>query len=410
MTTKPKTFYFAGQWSFGNRGCEALIRSNVKLIRELMPDARFLCPSMDSTLDRRQWPDAESHGVEFVPIARPPAILKAWNKLHQLVPAISQLGRPPAPADSHSRHLIAGCDALLMTGGDILSLDYGLLSLNYWVGLVEAARRLGKPTHLLAASVGPFSKDPVVERQMVRHLQGYVTISVRETASFNYLKSIGIDGVTLVAEPAFVLDPEPWDVEPYLPHDRDHLGVNFSPLVRRVRKDEASRREFDEDIAAFIKSVLETSAMDVLLIPHSEPLAGTDPNSDRSYMQQLLDMVGEHGGRVRLLPNGLNAGQLKFALGRCRYFIGARTHATVGSISRSVPTLSIAYSVKAVGINEDLFGSTRYVLPTPEVTRATLAAGLAKLQADETAIKAGLDEKLPLWRNNARGAIAPLVA
>jgi len=409
MTTKPKTFYLAGQWSFGNRGCEALIRSNVKLIREQMPDARFLCPSTDSVLDGRQWPDAARHGVEFVPIARPPAILKAWNKLHQFVPAISHLGRPPAPADSVSRSMIAGCDALLMTGGDILSLDYGLLSLNYWVGLVETARRLGKPTHLLAASVGPFSKDPVVERQMVRHLRGYATISVRETASLNYLKSIGIDAVTLVSDPAFVLDPEPWDVEPFLPHDRDHLGINFSPIVRRVRKDEDSRRAFDQDIAAFIKSVVETSTMDVVLIPHVEPLAGTDPNGDRTYMQQLLDMAGEHGGRVRLLPDGLNAAQLKFALGHCRYFIGARTHATIGSLSQSVPTLSVAYSVKAVGINEDLFGSTRYVLPTPEVNHATLAAGLAQLQADEAAIKATLGEKIPIWRNNARGAIAALV-
>jgi colanic acid/amylovoran biosynthesis protein len=44
------------------------------------------------------------------------------------------------------------------------------------------------------------------------------------------------------------------------------------------------------------------------------------------------------------------------------FFAGARTHATLASISTYVPTLSFAYSLKAVGINRDIFGHESYCL------------------------------------------------
>lgn len=61
-------FYYLGQVSMANRGCEALIRSNTKIIREKYPEAQFLCPSHDAALDRKQWPNAEEHGISFVPV------------------------------------------------------------------------------------------------------------------------------------------------------------------------------------------------------------------------------------------------------------------------------------------------------------------------------------------------------
>lgn len=404
MANEPKTFYFAGQWSFGNRGCEALIRSNTQLIRERVPTARLLCPSRDIGADRAQWPTAGEHGVEFVSPPRVPALLKAWNKASNLAPDIRRFGIPPLPLDRETRGHIAQSDAVLMTGGDIVSLDYGLLSLHYWTGVIDAARRLGKPTHLLAASVGPFTRDPFTERQMVTHLRGYSSITVRETASFAYLQSLGIQEVGLVADPAFVMAPEPWGDPDLFKPARGRLGLNVSPIVRGFRDSDLSREEFDREIKVFIRSVIDDRAVpyDVILIPHVDPLSGIDTNSDRAYMGRILTELGDTSGRVRLLPDGLNAAQLKAVLGTCRFFIGARTHATIGAISQMVPTLSIAYSVKAIGINRDLFGTTDYVLPTPDVSAVTLLAGLALLEKDEVSIKSLLAERLPKWRQNAR--------
>ena len=56
--------------------------------------------------------------------------------------------------------------------------------------------------------------------------------------------------------------------------------------------------------------------------------------------------------------------ELKGYIARCRFFVGARTHATIAAYSSCVPTLVLGYSVKSRGIARDLFGNEEnYVLP-----------------------------------------------
>jgi colanic acid/amylovoran biosynthesis protein len=400
--------YYLGQVSMANRGCEALIRSNTKIIREKYPDARFLCPSENLALDSRQWQDAALHGIEFVPVPSFPTSLKVWSRIFDAVPPARKIGVLPFSLDTDTLRRISEVDAVVMTGGDIISLEYGLNTLYFWAGLVDAAHRLGKPTHLLAASVGPFTKDPLTEKHMIAHLKHYTSISVRETASFEYLMRLGIANVRLVTDPAFVMEPQLFDTSAFLTPGRDHVGFNVSPLVRKFRADDASRVAFDVGIQAFLRRIIAETEDNVLLVPHVDPLVGAWDNSDRTYMAKLMVGLSDLGSRITMTPDLLNAAQIKHALGQCRYFIGARTHATIGAISRSVPTLSIAYSVKAIGINKDLFGHTRYVLPTPDVTEQTLWSGLEMLRLEEAEIKATLAEKLPVWKATARESLFAL--
>lgn len=400
-------FLYLGQTSMANRGCEALIRSTTALIRERIPEARFFCPSADRARDLAQWPTAEADGIDFVDVPGFSQRLKWWNRAKRVLPMVAGIDPPAYPLSGAFRQLIDQADAVLMTGGDIVSLDYGVFSLYHWTSMVDAGVRAGKPTHLLAASVGPFTRQPDVERRMVRHLKGYTSISVRETATEAYLRGLGIEGTALVADPAFTMVPAAWDDAAIFQPGTDYLGINFSPVVRSARGDEESAAAFDAEIVRFIASVIERTAMNVVLVSHVDPLGDSPINSDRLYMKGLLDRLPKTD-RVSLLPKLLNTVQLKAAIGKCRYFIGARTHATVAALSQSVPTGSIAYSVKALGINRDLFGDTRYVLPTPDVSFDTLWAQLDLLIADETRIRGLLDARIPEWKQKARSAIGLL--
>jgi colanic acid/amylovoran biosynthesis protein len=58
-------------------------------------------------------------------------------------------------------------------------------------------------------------------------------------------------------------------------------------------------------------------------------------------------------------PHQFNASQIKYVISNLRFFIGARTRATIAALSSGIPTVSIAYGVKAKGINKDLFGMNR---------------------------------------------------
>ncbi|MBI5926396.1 MAG: polysaccharide pyruvyl transferase family protein [Aquabacterium sp.] len=400
-------FFFAGQNNFGNRGCEALIRSTSWMIRQRIPDASFLCPSYDIQADQAQWPTSAQMGIEFVDAPPFPTAVKWWSRATRVLPPLEERTRPSFSLGAKQVQQFRQCQGLIMTGGDVISLDYGVPSLYEWSGLVDNAREMGLKTILWAASVGPFTKKPGVERFMVKHLAAYDAITVRETESLRYLQQqLGLKNVSLVADPAFNLQPEAFDVSQLIDGDgQDVVGLNVSPLIRGFRESEESKQQLDREVVAFIRDVVSKRNLRVLLLPHVDPLDNSVFNSDSHYMRGLLNQVADLSDRVRMAPNKLNAGQLKHLLSKMRYFMGARTHATIGAISMSVPTLSIAYSVKAKGINKDLFGDLRYVLETPKVTSTTLMEGLDLLIHDEPAIKSLLADKLPEWRSRAFGSV-----
>ncbi|WP_186424460.1 polysaccharide pyruvyl transferase family protein [Pannonibacter sp. I15F10I1] len=376
--------YFVGHTSFGNRGCEALIRSTVKIVRSRFPEAKFAVPSSNAKLDMRQWPNSKEFGVEFVGVEPHPERLKWWSRIHKRVyKGLYKFGRPTFTVSEATRREIEVSDAVIVSGGDVLSLDYELYSLYWHSGIIDAALALGKPVHVWAASIGPFNKVPEVEKQMVSLLKRVSSVSVRETATKAYLETLGIH-VTQVGDPAFVLDPEPWS-HPSLasPGTDGLLGFNVSPLVRRTVSGAAARDNFDNEIVNFLADVLNNSKLSIILVPHVGPLDGSPTNnSDSDYMKSLLQRVGVND-RIALIPDDRNAAQLKYAIGQCRYFIGARTHATIAAWSQGVPTCSIAYSVKARGLNKDIFDDDSVVLPTPEVSRKTLHAALDHLRRNE---------------------------
>lgn len=403
--------YFAGQSDFGNRGCEALIRSIVGIVRHAYPDARFYCPSHIPILDKKQWPTAHINGVDFSQAPEFPELLRWWARGCRVIRGLESM-RPRLGTYDNCTADIKASNGMIFTGGDIFGLEYGVSSLYHWANFAEKCIDSGLPTILWGASVGPFTSKPAVEKEMVKHLSQYSAITVRESSTLEYLQSLGIRDVQLVADPAFTMTPEPFDIaELTFGNNPNILGLNVSPLVRGYREDTVSKVQLDRDVVDFIRDVVTKTDMSVLLVPHVDPLDGSSVNSDSAYMQGLLaQLSAEYESRVRIAPRTLNAAQLKYLISHCRFFIGARTHATIGAFSTGVPTISIAYSIKAKGINRDLFGDTRFVLDTPKVSRATLHDSLALLQQEEEATRQLLATQIPIFRENAYKSVDALAS
>ncbi len=394
--------YLAGQNNFGNRGCEALVRSVSSLIGTALPAATIYCPTYAQELDAAMWPSHSESGINFVPAPPFPSKLKWWSRGCRLLPFVEKMGRPDFNLDPISSSLMDKTDVLIMTGGDVISLDYGVPSLYEWAGFVEQAKRRGKKTMFWGGSIGPFHKKPHVEREMVNHLRGYDAITVRESETAAYLNKIGVNNFIQVTDPAFVLKPEAVNLDEFLPEAVNGvIGINVSPLIRGFRDSEASQTALDNDVAVFAKELVEKHGYGVILLPHVGPLDGGAKNSDYHYMKGLMDRYGLNDPRIRILPPNFNAAQLKYVISKLRFLIAARTHATIGAFSTLVPTISIAYSVKAKGINKDLFGDTRLVLDTPKVSLQTLRDSLALLEREEDDIRRHLESVMPEWKRRA---------
>ena len=60
-------------------------------------------------------------------------------------------------------------------------------------------------------------------------------------------------------------------------------------------------------------------------------------------------------GRVSILESTkLNYCQIRYVISQCYMFIGGRTHSVISAYSTCVPTIAIGYSIKSVGIAQDL--------------------------------------------------------
>lgn len=396
--------YLTGQNNFGNRGCEALVRSTLTVLRRLDPSAQVLVPSADLARDQAQWPEAAAEGAQFVPVPAVPRRFVQWSRLVSRLPALAGLPWPQLPQDDPIRAHLRDCDLVLSIGGDNYSLDYDLGSLAYFVAVAEAAMQMGKPALLWGASAGPFDRMPAVERQMARHMQRLSAVTLRETHSHAYAREVlGLrERLHLVADSAFLLGRQPVDSSAFWPSGAGGvLGLNLSPLVDAVRRRAGASSELIDEAARFVSELVASTDLGVLLVPHVAPLDGSAGNNDEIYLAGLQQRLAGLGPRVRSVPGGLNACQLKQLIAGCRFFIGARTHATIAALSSGVPTVSIAYSVKARGINLDLFDHEQHVLDTRKVDAASLRAAFDRLLAQEAQIRQHLEARLPEWRRRA---------
>jgi colanic acid/amylovoran biosynthesis protein len=127
------------------------------------------------------------------------------------------------------------------------------------------------------------------------------------------------------------------------------------------------------------------------LTPHVIDQGNNDFEVLNKYFEEF-----KNTGRVLILPDNLNAIQYKGYIGRMRFFIGARTHATIAAYSNCVPTMVLGYSVKSKGISKDLFGEEKLVLGIEEISDSNkLKASFDEMVRDEAAIKQQLEHAIP---------------
>lgn len=418
--------YLTGHNGLGNRGCEALLRSTVAMVRQWNPKATFSVPSVRPLADKAQWPEAENHGIRFVSTPHPSWSLRYWGHACRHWTGLTHLPWPDLVQDPDLQDQIKQADLVLSIGGDNYTLDYDLASLASFVGVAQAAMDQGVPVVLWGASVGPFDRMAGVERHMRKHLSQMSAITVRESISLAYLNQLGLDDQSLarkrihaVADSAFTLTPQPVAEEQWRPAGRFSrlLGLNLSPLILPHSSSilREPRAALVAHAAEFVRRAIHRWGCSVVLVPHvtsanteaTLPFGIAAAQDDALILAEVAQAVGNHP-QLTLMPASWNAAQIKTVVSSCDFFIGARTHATIAALSSGVPTVAIAYSTKARGIHRDLLGNEDGVIPSHHVTAPALERALLWLMMHEEALRHQLQQALPAWQQRARQGVAVL--
>ncbi len=150
-------------------------------------------------------------------------------------------------------------------------------------------------------------------------------------------------------------------------------------------------RYFDKVATRPISQVTEETGMPVYLIPHV-----TNPDSnDHEFMQRALSLIKDRNGSITLVSPEYNAAETKWIISQMAFFAGARTHSTIAALSSGIPTLSFAYSIKAQGINRDIFGHTDYCMDPEDLDAEAVAGRVTSMLGEAAAIRNDLAGRVP---------------
>lgn len=266
----------------------------------------------------------------------------------------------------------------------------------------EAFNAQGTKTVLLGCSVEPESLN---RQDIIDDLNKYSLIIARETITYEALKEKldNPERVIYLPDPAFTLDIDYVRLPENFKQPKEDengtfnggmVGINISPLIQSNESvDGITVANYEK----LIEYIIENTDMSIALIPH----VVWDRNDDRKPLRQLYDKYADTA-RVVLIED-TDCRQLKYIISKCRFFIGARTHATIAAYSTLVPTLVVGYSVKARGIAKDLFGTdNNYVIPVQKLKDANdLARAFEYIKENETSIRHQLEAVMPEYKLNA---------
>lgn len=328
-----------------NRGCEAIVRSGANIITQRMnyanvnvasfrPSTDVIIPKINNIYDGNSKKIKRYTIPWFISAVRIKLFNDesyAWRKIN----------------DNIIKHIDEN-DICLSVGGD--AYCYG--EQDGWYEIDRIIKKKGKKLVLWGCSIG---EEDMSENKM-KDLKRFDLILARESLTYDMLKERGFKNVKLCADGAFTMEkkelplPKGWK-------EGNTIGLNFSPLV--LNRNEKSGKVIKE----FIKYILENTDMTICLTPHV-----TEENNDDYELLYNYYKEFKNTNRVIILPNDLNATEYKGYISRMRFFIGARTHATIAAYSTYVPTMVLGYSVKSRGISKDIFGEQKLVLGIEEIS------------------------------------------
>ena len=374
-----KKLFLCGHTGSDNRGCEAIVRSTVKLFKEAGLKDKPVLATSGASQDEAAGVDNLCNLIEY-------DTYKSSLQRYFYAGIRTILANPIPGQNIIQKKLwssIGEGDLSIAIGGD----TYCYKGPTVFIAHNRKMNKKGVPSVLWCCSVG----KEYITSSILEDLKSYTYIVAREEYTHEALLQAGIPEEKIIrcCDPAFMLDTK----ECELPEgfaEGNTVGLNISSLVKNP--------EVYAAVEYMIEKILEDTDMNICFVPHVYDVA--PESGDLALLREFYDKY-KVSGRVSIVDKAYSCEELKYIISKCRFFVGARTHSTIAAYSTMVPTLVLGYSIKSLGIAKDLFGSEKgYVIPYTEIKeKEYIYNTLSEIFKNEKSVKKRYEEVLPEYKN-----------
>lgn len=363
--SKIAKFFITSNPGFHNKGDAALLEGTIKCLRT-MDHAEIFLFSGRPDFDTARC-DVPVVGINYSSLNRIDKLLIKFRFVQYLLLAIFY--RVTGKYLKSDRLVIANylwkqycdCDVIVAGLDDSFTTIYGASSfyLNFFNILL--GKLLKKNVVLYGGSIGPFKK------KWFELLGRYILskpdlITLREIISYEYLRKIGVknSNMHVTADLAFAIDAAPekriaeiLNKEGIMETHKPLIGASFSRVIAKwaypdIQDTTEKYDRYSSVIAKVLDDLAEKTGATIVFIPHV--IGHGDYNDDRNAQTVIRNkMKNKH--KTISITNEYSAGELRGLIGKCDFFIGARTHSQISAAMMHVPFVAIEYeSFKTRGI------------------------------------------------------------
>jgi polysaccharide pyruvyl transferase CsaB len=309
MREKHKKVIISGYYGFGNIGDEAILSAMVKALRSRMPDLDIV------VLTQNDAHTEAAYGVRSVYRKNPLAILKE----------------------------LLGTDLFISGGGGLIQDVTGVSTVQYYLGMVLAAKMCMKKVMFYAQGVGPILTEK--GKNYTRHIANMVDfITVRDEESKEEFRSIGVTKppVVVTADPVLALEPVSagYVREMMKKEAIEEEGIKIAISIRPWKTDV----DYIKIVAKLADHLVQEYGAHIIYIPFQK-------SQDLEVCEKARSLMKN---RASLLEGDYTPEELQGFIGMMDLIVGMRLHSLILAATMNVPMAGIVYDPKVRVFSETL--------------------------------------------------------
>jgi len=308
---------------------------------------------------------------------------------------------------------LKNADALVDLSGVAFVDGRGVSLLIYNVSVVLPALFLGVPVYKLSQALGPFETS--LNRFVARWILGRCRlVAARGQATYDNLKSLGLDNIEMRHDTSFALSL------PAAVHEAANRELAKSALAQNPNEalvlmslSQVVRnhcRDIGLDFVGELESMileLSSKGFQVGLLPHSSD-TGIRKNNDWQLAQEISDRLRRKQVTVPIVnPNG-DPRLARAIIGHAQVFVACRFHSLIAALSQSVPVLTLGWSHKYLEAARP-FGMGGYTLDYTALSAAKMVELVLELMRKREVLRSQMREQSEKAKADAQQGILKVI-